>query len=1088
MGCRAKRTIVGRTRSRTLAQPRSAVRVSLLASVFLSVPPTGADACREEADVRWMLCTAMALGTGVVGPATSAALGQTARVTEEVRTLPTYPFSDPNRVPILSSDARLYPYHSFEGYAHEPAPKEWTVVRLENEHIEVFVLPEVGGKVWGAVVKETGHEFVYRNEVMKFRNIALRGPWTSGGIEFNFGVIGHTPATASPVDYLARENPDGSASVIVGTMDLPSRTAWRVEVRLPADAAYFETRALWHNPTPLEQPYYNWMTGAAFAQDDLELTVPGDAYLEHPGGLRSWPFDAEGRHLPTYSENDFGPNKSYHVVGAYDDFFGGYYRDDDYGFGHWSRYEEMPGQKIWLWALSRQGGIWEDLLTDTDGQYMEFQAGRLLVQYSPTGEVNPISQVGFEPGATDRWTERWFPVEGLGGLTEASGEGAMFVDREGSTATVRLHPFGSAVGTLRATVDGRLVLEAPFTLGALERFERSFEAAEGARLVVEVPELELSYDSSPDATALDRPFETDPGALPTIPRATRLVTAARELVQGRELAGARATFEEALALEPWNREALLGLSDLEYRRGRPAAGLAHARRLLQLDAYDPAANFAAGNLYRAAGRDVDATEAFGWAARSMAYRSAAYVQLAELALQAGDVTGAGRYATLATDYDRFNLSALEVGALAARHAGQRTVADSVRALVLEIDPLHHFVAAERFLDGGDPAMGAAFLDGLRSEFPDQEVLELALAYSRRGAEDDAVELLRLSEARFSNPMLGAWRAWLLDDPDALPDASDPAFVFPYRTESIAVLQWAAGASDEWSWRYLLGLALWSRDRSEEGLRELSGLGDRPDFAPFYVARASLANPGPTAEADLRRAVALDQADRLLRIHLVQYLQARGRWDDALTATAAARADFPTDFNLDLLHVGSLVELGGADEAIAILADIRVLPSEHSGTSHTLHVQAHLTAALDALDGGDRRSGAEHARAALEWPERLGLGRPYQPEERLARYVLGVAASEDTALEAVVAASDAGVSDRLDLLGIAARVRLGQNPMLEPSTAEAATPASAFARGLVAAGRSGEGLAEAAGRLGAESAELFADVEGRLLLRALTIGF
>ena len=101
-----------------------------------------------------------------------------ATIREEVRSIETYPFSDPNPVPILARDPRLYPYHSFDGYAAESEPREWTVVTLENEWIELFVLPEVGGKVWGAVVKETGHEFIYRNEVLKFRNIALRGPWT----------------------------------------------------------------------------------------------------------------------------------------------------------------------------------------------------------------------------------------------------------------------------------------------------------------------------------------------------------------------------------------------------------------------------------------------------------------------------------------------------------------------------------------------------------------------------------------------------------------------------------------------------------------------------------------------------------------------------------------------------------------------------------------------------------------------------------------------------------------------------------------------------------------------------------------------
>ena len=125
-------------------------------------------------------------------------------VKEEVRKIKTYPFSDPNPIPMLVKDSRLYPYHSFDSYSHEGKSQEWTVLILENPFIEVTVLPEVGGKVWGAIDKSNGEEFIYRNEVIKFRNIALRGPWTSGGIEFNFGVIGHTPSTATPIDYTTK--------------------------------------------------------------------------------------------------------------------------------------------------------------------------------------------------------------------------------------------------------------------------------------------------------------------------------------------------------------------------------------------------------------------------------------------------------------------------------------------------------------------------------------------------------------------------------------------------------------------------------------------------------------------------------------------------------------------------------------------------------------------------------------------------------------------------------------------------------------------------------------------------------------------
>ena len=100
----------------------------------------------------------------------SVVAGQTrATVTEERRTLATYGFSEPNPVPILTQDTRLYPYHRFEGYAHDSEPREWTVLTLENEWVEVWVLPEVGGKVWGARVKATGHEFIYRNEVMLYQ-------------------------------------------------------------------------------------------------------------------------------------------------------------------------------------------------------------------------------------------------------------------------------------------------------------------------------------------------------------------------------------------------------------------------------------------------------------------------------------------------------------------------------------------------------------------------------------------------------------------------------------------------------------------------------------------------------------------------------------------------------------------------------------------------------------------------------------------------------------------------------------------------------------------------------------------------------
>ena len=1073
----------------TLASPVTlAGPVTLVAPVTPANPLPGRRGCAPAS--MFALLAVVALGGGVAPRDASAQ----ARVTEEVRVIETYPFSEPDPVPILASDPRLYPYHAFRGYSATSEPREWKVVKLENDLIEVFVLPEAGGKVWGAVVKETGHEFIYRNEVMKFRDIALRGPWTSGGIEFNFGVIGHTPATATPVDYTMRENEDGSVSCIVGTMDMPSRTHWRVEILLPPDRAYFETRALWYNPTPLEQPYYNWMTAAAFAQDDLELFVPGGSYLEHSGRERPWPEDASGRFLPLYRNNDFGGHKSYHVVGELNDFFGGYYHDDDYGWGHWARYEEMPGQKMWLWALSRQGGVWEDLLTDTDGQYVEFQAGRLFVQYSPGEHVNPVTQAGFDPLSASAWTETWFPLEGIGGLSDASRDGAMHVELGDSLLRVTVNAFGDLTDTMRIWSGERLIVNDAVDLVALEPVEVTISRLSSDRRVrVELSGLGLDYTTGSGDRSLSRPFETDPRAWESVPEADRLVFQARELAKGRRYGEARVMFEEAAVEEPWNRGALLGLADLALRSARYEEGLGHARRALQLDTYDAAANFVAGNLYRALGRNADARDAFGWSARSVGFRAASYIRLGEIMVGAGEWGEGKRYAELALDFDRNSVPAWQLLAIVGRLSGDGAGAERALTALLDIDPLHHFVAAERYLADGTSENAAAFRGAMRSEYPNQTLLELAVGYAERGRRDDALAILDFAETGndeppsppthpragaddlrrgHDGPVLHAWRAFLSGDPGALGDPGDLAFSFPFRAETLPVLRWAAGESDHWGWRYLLGLNLWALERKTEARQILGRLRDQPDYGPAYAARAHLVREyGGDPGLDLQRALDFDPGSRIPRVGLIRYLQDEERWPGALQASARGREMFPDDFNLDLLHTRSLLNLGAYGEAIEVLAATRVLPSENARESHRLYELVHIGAALDDLDAGNPEGARDYLAAALLWPESLGQGRPYDPDERLVHYLLGVAAQgagdESGAREAfaaVVADADGttyGPPESGDLLVVAALRALGREPEMS--------------------------LESAVDRVMSENPEAFRSLEGRFVQRALRLG-
>ena len=1033
--------------------------------------------------------TAQTAGTSSLTPGT-------ARISEEIRSLSTYPFSEPNPVPILTRDPRLYPYHSFDGYSATAEPRDWKVVRLENDYIEVFVLPEVGGKVWGAVVKETGHEFIYRNEVMKFRNIALRGPWTSGGIEFNFGVIGHTPSTATPVDYVILENPDGSVSCWVGGLDLPSRTHWRVEIRLHPDRADFETNVFWYNPTPLEQPYYNWMTAAAFAQDDLEMSIPGDAYLQHSGNEMSWPLDEQDRYLPLYDTNRFGGSKSYHVVGELNDFFGGYYRDEGYGFGHWARYEDMPGQKLWLWALSREGGIWEDLLTDNDGQYVEFQAGRLFVQYSPGPEVNPVTQAGFDPMSGSRWTETWFPLEQTGGLSDASRDGAMHVALEDGRLAIGVNAFRDVADTLKVWSGDRLVTSVPVDLEVLKPLQTTVEVTSGESYRVQLGALGLDYRSDPSDRLLARPFATDPDAFASIPEVDRTVLQAKELLKGRRHLEARELFRTALDAEPWNRDALLGLADLAYRGGLWAEGLEHVNRVLQLDGYDAEANFVAGTLYRAMGRAADARDAFGWAARSMGYRAAAYSQLAELMIGQGELAEAARYARLALDYDRNGVPAWRALAVVGRRAGDEGLALEAVGELLALDPLHHFARAEAYLASPMGAARESLVSSLGGEYPDQTLLEIAIGYAGLGLPDDALTILTLDMAGridadpLDGPVHRAWTAWLANDAASLEAGGDPAFQFPFRPETIPVLEWAELNSEAWIWEYLMALNLWATGRREEAAAHFESLGSQPDFGPFYVARGHLLSQlrGVDPTADLRRGVASDPDSWALHIQLIRHLEEEGRWTEALAALEQARARFPDDFNLDLFQVRALINTGRALEATEILDDIQVLPSENARGSHRLYEQAHTLVALDAMDRAEFALAREHLRTALQWPESVGQGKPYEPEERLIRLLLGRTETHlgnqngaDAAFQAVadVTTEPATWGGNLEAL-VEPTLRPSRLDLLALPAFRALGSAAAFCVPPWAVGE----LEEIAERLASELPDLFGDLDGRMILRAL----
>ena len=916
---------------------------------------------------------------------------QKATITEEQRSLKTYPFSDPDPVPILTDNPKIYPYFKYEGYSHEASRKDWKVIQLSNDYVDVFILPEVGGKVWGAIEKSTGHEFIYRNEVMKFRNISMRGPWTSGGIEFNFGIIGHHPSTATPVDYVIQEHPDGSVSCTVGNIDLPSRTQWRVTIHLPKDKAAFETEALWYNPTPLNQAYYNWMTGAAPARNDFEFFTPGDELLKHSGEALPWPIDEQGRNLALYDQNRFGGSKSYHIVGEYNDFFGGYYHDANYGFGHWGAYDDIPGQKLWLWALSRSGGIWEDLLTDTDGQYIEFQAGRQFLQFAPDSHINPQTQANFEPHSADQWKEVWFPVKETGGLTDASEDAVMHVERKGNQLTLTIHTFVKCEAVLEINSKAKTIHQEPLSLDPMQVYKKELTLADEESFEIRVDEMGLHFTSDPDDLLIKRPFHSE---TPSKENTTeKLYKSAREDMKFRLYSSAAEQFEKVLLEDPYHLDAMIALAELRYRQGLYEEGLKMSNSALQLDTYHPAANYFTGIIYRAMGDYLNAKEALGWAARSLQYRSNAYAQIGEILLAEQDFAKAEKYASKALLFNQLNINALQVKAIALRKLNQLSAAFNTIQEIEKIDPLNHFSKFEYHLISGKAEDLESFKQTHRSELAYQTYLELAIDYFNKGMREESIKVL---DAAPQHPIVDLWWCYLQQDASVKYFSGigelDPDFVFPFRRETLDALQWANEHSTHWKLKYYHALNLWGKGRKEEAASIMKALENTPDYAPFYVARASLLQSIEDADPlkDLQKAKELNPQDWRHWQSVIKYYLEKKQIQKALDIAKEAYQSFPENYAIGMDYAQALNENKQFENSINLLAQLKVLPFEGASAGRKLYEQAHYGRAVELIQAGKYDAAIELLHISKLWPETLGVGKPFDPDERVADYLLALA--------------------------------------------------------------------------------------------------
>ena len=922
---------------------------------------------------------------------------QQATVTETVETVKTYPFSDPD--PVADPSDLFYPYFRFDGFSAKGINRQWKVVSLENDYIKLTLFPEIGGKIWGAVDKTTGKEFIYNNHVVKFRDIAMRGPWTSGGIEFNFGIIGHAPTSSTPIDYVTRQKPDGSVSCYVSSYELVTRTLWTVEVNLPKDKAYFTTTTTWHNSSSIDQPYYQWMNAGYPTAGNAEFCYPGTNYIGHGGELHSFPLDEQGRDISWYEKNDFGNSKSYHIVGKYNDFYGAYWHDNDFGSIHHAGYDEKLGMKIFLWGLSREGGIWEDLLTDTNGQYIELQSGRMYNQPASNSSLTPYKHTAFGPQATDRWTEYWFPVKGIKGVSKASRIGALNVLREDGFLKLYFSPLQKLSTTIKLYEGEKEMNSIPLNCGVLETWKDSIplnKAVAAGRLKVVVGEDLLVYSEVPSDNITSRPKQ-----LPADfdwSSAYGLYTQGEQWMNQKVLDKAEKFLLASLEKDPYFVPALTDLASLYYRQGRYDEALARCKTALSINTYDGDVNYLYGLCNMALGNHTDAKDGFSVASYSPRVRSAAYEKLAEMYLMDRNWAKAEHYALRSKEFNQMNLSADHVLMVVYRKTNQPEKAKALIDPLLEDLPLYHAARFEQLYQGEGSGHPIDDLQSLiRNELPFETYMELAEWYESVGCTEEALSLLSCAG---NYPIALYKQAYLLhqagnDDESRgmlqRAGALSPAMVFPFRPSSLKALEWAKTVQPDWKIDYYEALIRWANQDKAKALELLENCGEA-DYAPFYLSRASL-KEGESRLADLLKAEQIEMSWRT-GFALINHYVANNQWQKAVETGKKYTKKYPSNYYIGLKYAKALCETGQYQPCISLLSRMQVLPNEGSYAGRAVYREANLYRAMEQLSHKNYKQVVKSVETSKEWPENLGVGKPYDNmiDNRLEDYLEAKAAA------------------------------------------------------------------------------------------------
>ena len=337
------------------------------------------------------------------------------------------------------------------------------------------------------------------------------------------------------------------------------------------------------------------------------------------------------------------------------------------------------------------------------------------------------------------------------------------------------------------------------------------------------------------------------------------------------------------------------------------------------------------------------------------------MQLARLHFLDGQRELAADYARKSLVGNAYNLSAYEL-------LYQAEPSEKWLSAIESLDPLCPFPTMERMLAGEISASELAA--SVKEELRWQVYLEYAALYSRLGLSDKATRLL--DSCPEQNALLAAWKAWLRNDVTALSSVEESAIdlVFPFRAESWQPLEWAVKNGGGWKAGYMFAMLEDFLGHRAEAVTTLSGY--EPDYAPFYAFRSALTD----SLSDIEKALKLDP----LQWRYVQSLAMRhyrsGDYAKALKVVEPYYLRNKDNFHIGDTYLKTLIALGQYDKANKVITGMRILPFEGQSGSHVMWRDIKLHLAAECIDRGNPKAALKRIDEALEWPENLGVGKPY----------------------------------------------------------------------------------------------------------------